>query len=417
MRILFAAAPGYGLMLPLVPLVWAARAAGHEILVATTAYMTKVGAESGLPIANVFPQRDVGADLMLAAAGKAPGPGSADFEDPDLPVGYWELAGQLKPFELFTLASTGGTISAGRDFGAELIVYTSDHQAGRMAAVALGIPALEVGNRVSWSMRDPEVTGTSGHNDRSGIVADDSPVVAALRAELGIGDREPQLIARIDPRAPSMGGLAKDEPDARDGTPWWPMRYVPFNGGVELPAWALVRPERPRICLTLGTVTPLLSDGGALASLLHGLGELDVEVILADHSTDLSKLGELPGNVRVAGFLPLSTFLSTCSLVVHHGGSGTMATALHYAVPQLVLPGGSDNPLVARRVVDRKVGLMLDPAEADGPRLRALVQQLLTEPAFAGAAAEVSAEMAAQPSPAQVLDRAVRSVTAQPMTS
>lgn len=74
MRILFAAAPGYGLMLPLVPLVWAARAAGHEILVATTAYMTKVGAESGLPIANVFPRRDVGADLMLAAAGKAPGP-------------------------------------------------------------------------------------------------------------------------------------------------------------------------------------------------------------------------------------------------------------------------------------------------------------------------------------------------------
>jgi len=35
MRILVAVPPGYGLMFPLVPLVWAARVAGHEVLVAT----------------------------------------------------------------------------------------------------------------------------------------------------------------------------------------------------------------------------------------------------------------------------------------------------------------------------------------------------------------------------------------------
>ncbi|MFI7012207.1 glycosyltransferase [Streptomyces sp. NPDC050145] len=410
MRILFASAPGYGLMLPIVPLVWAARAAGHEILVATTAYMTKVGPGWGLPIADVFPHRDVGGDLMLASSGQAPEPGTPEYDDPRLPEGYWDLARQVKPFELFTLVSTEGTIAAGRDFGADLIVYTTDHQAGRMAAVALGIPALEVGNRVSWSTRDPEFNEATDHNDRTGVIPDDSPVVLGLRERLGIGDREPELIARVDPRAPSMGGLTADEAGPGDGVPWWPMRYVPFNGGVTLPEWALVTPERPRICLTLGTVVPLLSDGGTLGSLLRWLGELDVEVVLADHSTDLSKLGPLPDNVRVAGFLPLSTFLDTCSLVIHHGGSGTAAAALHYAVPQLVLPGGSDNPLIARKVVDRKVGLSLDPAEADAPRLCELVGRLLAERSFADAAAEVSAEMATQPSPAQVLDRAVRSV-------
>jgi len=53
-KILFAVTPGYGLMLPIVPLMWAARAAGHEILVATTSEMTGVGARAGLPVVDVF---------------------------------------------------------------------------------------------------------------------------------------------------------------------------------------------------------------------------------------------------------------------------------------------------------------------------------------------------------------------------
>ncbi|MER5704795.1 nucleotide disphospho-sugar-binding domain-containing protein [Micromonospora sp. NPDC002296] len=407
MRVLFPAAPGYGLMLPIVPLVWAARAAGHEVLFATTAYVTGTAVECGLPTVDVFPQRDVGADLILASGGKAPDP-----DDPaaaaGLPPGYWRLARQLKPFELFALAMTEGTVAAGRHFGADLVVYPADHVAGMLTATALGVPALEVGNRVSWSLRDEDFRADGGHNDRTGVIPDQAPVMRELRERLGVGDRGPDLVARIDPRAPSLGGLERDEPDSRDGVPWWAMRYVPYNGGGLLPEWARKRPERPRICLTLGTVTPLLSDGSRLSLLMRALGELDVEVILADHSTDLSRLGALPDNVIRAGYLPLSTFLDSCALVVHHGGSGTTAAALHYGVPQLLLPEGADNPLVARRVVDRKAGLALSPADLDVPTAQGLVRRLLTEPAFRRAAAQVSAEMAAQPSPAAVIDRFVR---------
>ncbi|WP_235876876.1 hypothetical protein [Saccharopolyspora terrae] len=48
-------------------------------------------------------------------------------------------------------------------------------------------------------------------------------------------DAGPEVIARIDPRPPSMGGLTADEPDAFDAVPWWPMRFVAFNGGGEVP--------------------------------------------------------------------------------------------------------------------------------------------------------------------------------------
>lgn len=58
MRILFAAAPAYGLLLPIVPLVWAARAAGHEVALATTGELTEVAARAGLPVLDVFPDRE-----------------------------------------------------------------------------------------------------------------------------------------------------------------------------------------------------------------------------------------------------------------------------------------------------------------------------------------------------------------------
>lgn len=63
MRILFTAAPSYGLMLPIIPLVWAARAAGHEVALATTSSMTATAAAAGLTVIDVFPDRDRWASL------------------------------------------------------------------------------------------------------------------------------------------------------------------------------------------------------------------------------------------------------------------------------------------------------------------------------------------------------------------
>jgi UDP:flavonoid glycosyltransferase YjiC (YdhE family) len=394
-KILFATAPGYGLMLPLVPLMWAARAAGHEVLLATSSSMTEVGARAGLPVVDVFPDRDVWADLMRS------------IRDPDsvksLPPVYRRAAGAGNPFVMFTLTMTGGTIAAGRAFGADVVVYTSDHAAGALTAAALGVPALEVGNRVSWSMRDADFR-------ESHSMFNDDEITRSLRDEFAIGEGMPNLVARIDPRAPSMGGLVEDEPDPADGVPWWSMRYVPYNGGTAVPPWALETPVKPRICVTLGTVVPVMQGTSSLSVVVEALGALDVEVVLAMGDMDLTELGALPDNTRSAGFLPLSAFLPSCSLVVHHGGSGTTAAPLHYGVPQLVLPAFADNPMSAQRVVDRGVGLRHDPTTIDVTIVRDLVGRLLAEPSFAEAAAQVRDEMATQPSPSAIIDRLSRAL-------
>ncbi|GAA3627031.1 glycosyltransferase [Microlunatus ginsengisoli] len=391
MRIFFAAAPAYGLMLPIVPLIWAARAAGHEVLLATAGEMAEVGAEAGLPVVDVHPDRERWAALMGLI-------GRPDAVPAGSPPEIVAASRQRPPFAMFCAVMTEPTIAAARAFEPDLIAYTGDHLTGTLTASVLGLPALEIGNRVGWSSRD------AGWRARGNPFGGED-VAGPLRARLGIPDDPPRLVARIDPRAPSMGGLAADQPDDVDQVPWWPMQYVPYNGGTVLPAWALEPQPRPMIGVTLGTVVPSVSGTSSLGVVVEALADLDVDVVLAAGKADLSGLGQLPENVRSVGYLPLSAFLPRCAVLVHHGGSGTTAAPLFYGVPQLVLPAFADNPLSAQRVVDRGVGLSHDPATIDPPTVRGLVDRLLHEPVFRGAAEDVRAEIAAMPTPASITQR------------
>lgn len=375
MKILFATAPGYGLMMPIVPLVWAAQAAGHTTRLATTGRMCGVAANAGLEVVDVCPGRDLWAELQ-SGVGTRPGGGPPS-----------------SPFRMFTEQMTPGTAAAATELGAELVIYTSDHGSGELAATVLDLPGLEVGNRVSWSTRD------------QGGPARDISGVAAVRIELGLEGVAPRLIARIDPRAPSMGGLSADEPDQRDGVSWWSMRYVPFNGGAVVEPWMREPTTRPRVLVTLGTVVPTVAGTDVVTVLLEALADLPVDVVLALGDAKLGDGTDLPSNVNAVGYLPLSAVLPTCRLIIHHGGSGTTAAPLHFGVPQLVLPSFADNPLSARRVSDRGVGLSHDPTTLDVDTARTLITRLLDEPTFGTAAAEVAAEIAAQPSPAAIIGR------------
>jgi UDP:flavonoid glycosyltransferase YjiC (YdhE family) len=391
MRILFTAAPAYGLMLPVVPLIWAARAAGHEVALATTSEMTEVAARAGITVVDVFPDRSRWAALMALI-------GHPDQVPADSEPEIRAAARGRAPFPMFTATMTEGTIAAARGFQPDLIATTGDHPVGALAAKALNVPVLEMGNRISWSDRDAD------WRNRTSPFADEA-VVGPVRARLGVPDGDPDLVARIDPRAPSMGGLRADEPDSRDGRPWWAMQYVPFNGGAVVPDWVTQPSERPRVGVTLGTVVPMISGTTSLAVVIEALAGLDVDVVLAAGSADLTGLGVLPDNVRSVGYLPLSAFLPTCALVVHHGGSGTTAAPLFYGVPQLVLPSFADNPLSAQRVVERGVGLAHDPTTIDTSIVKDLVTRLLTETSFAAAAGEVRAEIATQPTPSDIIAR------------
>ena len=67
----------------------------------------------------------------------------------------------------------------------------------------------------------------------------------------------------------------------------------------------------------------------------------------------------LPDGVHVRADLPLSLVLPDCDGVVHYGGGGVTMTSVVAGVPQLSLPCGYDQPVMAERVTAAGLALAL----------------------------------------------------------
>ena len=130
---------------------------------------------------------------------------------------------------------------------------------------------------------------------------------------------------------------------------------------------------------------------------------VDVDVLVAVGPGDPTALGELPDRVRVANFVPQAEVLKHASLVVHHGGSGTVLATLAAGLPQLILPQGAD------QFANAETLSALGPAKAlvgDAVRIDAIetaARERTADPAAQEIARAIAAEIAEMPPPEQVL--------------
>lgn len=96
--------------------------------------------------------------------------------------------------------------------------------------------------------------------------------------------------------------------------------------------------------------------------------------------------------------------LASSDAVIHHGGAGTTLTALNAALPQLVLPHGADQFRNAEIVTKCGAGATVAPADLNADR----VADLLSDNEMRESAAAVSAEMADQPTPADLVGEIIK---------
>jgi UDP:flavonoid glycosyltransferase YjiC (YdhE family) len=99
----------------------------------------------------------------------------------------------------------------------------------------------------------------------------------------------------------------------------------------------------------------------------------------------------LPSHVRHFDYLPFSELLPRVSVLVHHGGIGTLSQALAAGVPQLIMPMGHDQPDNARRVSQLGAGDALQPARFNPERVAARLQYLVDSQEVAAACARAAA--------------------------
>ena len=114
----------------------------------------------------------------------------------------------------------------------------------------------------------------------------------------------------------------------------------------------------------------------------------------------------LPDNVRIYDFVPLNELLPTCSAIIHHGGTTTEETATVHGVPHLILPGPFwDEQRKAELYASRGAGLGLAPDGLTEDVVRTQLARLLEEPSFAVNASIIRDEVAATPSPHDIVVR------------
>lgn len=371
MRVLFVSSPGIGHVFPMVPLAWALRTSGHEVLIAT-AGSGLVAAQAGLPVVDIAPGFDFASmrahfaranpELLKAATGKR------QLHDVREVAGiFGRMSGML----------ADPVVATAQRWQPDVVVQSQLQGAGLLAAATLGVPALDQG---------------FGFARTDGMAALLREHMAEAFERHGVQDLPRHCILDVAP--PSM---LETEPHG------WSMGYVPYNGGAVLPEWLTTPPERPRIAVTLGTVAPRMTGVDPLRTLIDAADRVDAEFVLALGDADTAPLGTLPANVRTAGWVPLNALLATCRGIVHHGGAGTTLTSLACGVPQLVLPNGADRFINAEAVRRRNVGLVATAEDVTDTMLASL----LSGDELHRAAHEVRREIAAMPTPAHIAGRVV----------
>jgi MGT family glycosyltransferase len=169
------------------------------------------------------------------------------------------------------------------------------------------------------------------------------------------------------------------------------------------PAWVSSLPGKPTVYFTLGTVFNLES-GDLLARVLAGLRALPMNVLVTvGRDIDPSELGTQPSHVTVEQFVPQSSVLPHCDLVVSHGGSGSVIGALAHGLPSVLIPIGADQPQNAKRCEDLGVARVLDAVGLTKDGVSAAVEAVRRDPAYRRNAERLRDEIAALPGPSHAV--------------
>ncbi len=372
---------------PLVPLVWALRAAGHEVRVASQPALADVITSSGAVAVPTGPDLDhdevrqaTMRGLRLTDVPEAPPPGgSMAGWSPDARTRVRRVFGV---FVAYSEAMAGDLLEFARAWRPDLIVFDPVTYAAPLVAAALGIPAVRHihGVDVTYQARE--------------IVPD---LLAPLAARLGVAVPGIMGKATIDPCPPSMQCPA----DVRR----IPVRFVPYNGPAVLPGWLRAEPSRRRICVTWGTSTTRLSGQPGFLSpqVIAAAADLDVEIIMALTAHDAAALDDVPTWVRVVTSLPLHLILPTCDAVVHQGGNGTILTSALHGIPQLVLPQTPDQIFHTDRLVGTGAAVSRRHDEASAEVIRDRLADILSEPEYHSHAIRLRDEMLSMPAPCAII--------------
>lgn len=383
MRVLITTVAAYGHFQPLIPLAKALADAGHEVAVATASELHLRGEAAGF---NAFDAGIAPADGFERLAERYPNQEYNRLAPSGILSWYVpHLFGEvLMPAMLADLEPLA------RAWQPDVMLHETWEFAAPLVGAKLGIPAVNqtLGIRFDDRLIESAAAAVAPFWRQHGLEPD--PTAGLYR----------NLCLDITP----PGFQSYDE--ARYHHTMRPMRPVaaPPLPGERLPAWVERRRDVPLVYMTLGTNAGTNGDLSMFGSVIDGLRDLDVELLITvGPNKALASVEAQEDWIHVADYLPHSLLFPHCSLVICHGGPGTTLSALAQGLPLLILPQGADQYIVGDLVHASGAGLRLVPAEVNPTSIRESVLNLLHTASYRDDARRLQREIAAMPTPAEAV--------------
>ncbi len=383
MCVLITSVSAYGHLQPLLPLAKALAEARHKVAIA-------IGPE--------LRPRAEAAGFMAFDAGISISEGferlAALFPDqPYNRLAPSEILGWYLPHlfgEVLTPAMLGDLELLVQSWRPDVVLHETWEFAGPIAAASAGIPSIcqTLGLRIDDRILDSVAAAVAPLWEQRGLEPDPT---AGLYRSLCL-DTMPPSFQRYE-SAQSRDVIRALRPIAEPPVP-----------GELLPQWIEHRRNVPLVYMTLGTNNGTNSDVSMFRSVIDGLDDLDVDVLITiGFGKDPSTIGPLASNVHVENYVPQSLLLPHCSAVICHGGPGTILNSLTQGLPLLILPQGADQYVMGERILAAGVGLRLVPEDVNPSSVRANVLALLEESSYRAGAHRLKREIAAMPGPEEAV--------------
>ncbi len=182
----------------------------------------------------------------------------------------------------------------------------------------------------------------------------------------------------------------------------------PSDATASYPAWwpelaAARAAARPVVLVTQGTLAT--DPRQLLGPALRGLADEDLLVVATTSATpaDLG-MAAWPANARVAPYIPYQALLPHLGALVTNGGYGGVQMALGHGVPMVVAGGSEEKPEIAARVAWSGAGIDLRTGRPRAKAVRRAVRRVLEDPAFAARARLLAQECARHDAPGAAVD-------------
>ena len=364
MRVLATTTGSAGHFGPLIPFLDAIRGAGGDVLVATRESSAETIRAAGYP---AWSFSDAPAQRRAAIFASLRGLPTVE-------------ANQRAALEVFggvdADAAMPGVLEACTQWRPDVIVSEASEYAGGLAAGHLDLPAITVAiTQFAVEHEVIDATETARRRLRA---------AHGLQAPNGAGAAHftlvPPLLER--PALPGRPGVRRfREHDAPRAAP------LPYD-------WE--HADAPLVYVTFGSVAAQMGYFPDLyRAAIDALAPLPIRLLVTvGRDADPAALHPLAPNVRVERWVAQSAVVPHASVVVCHGGSGTVRGALAAGVPLVVAPLFADQPDNAERVHELGAGIVLEPG---GHGIAAAVGAVLADGRYAARAAAVAQDIRALP--------------------